>query len=268
LLSLYSGVSQLKKQSLEIRDLVYVHMNENSQYVISYGVDFAEFSQSLPRSLNNLLLLKHRFDEGEFNHHTMLEFVTREKIEKLAADKIYEYGDFCWIDFEETDGLDELSGQEIAELLFLGHQKQHLKMPFYNKLGNRYAYLSRYDGWFSKTYYRHLNDFYRMLGTAIVIKLGDLKPEKTLIGFRKKRTYPSINIDIILSLSKFMREGTVFSLRNLVQNRNRIEIPIWVIGDFDSMDDMFEEFEQMKREKCDARLIFEKRTKEWILVSP
>lgn len=258
----------MKKQNQEIRDLVYVHLNENGQYVISYGVEFVEFALSLPRSLNHLLLLKHKFDDGEVNRHTQLEYVTKDMIRKLAQDNIYGYGDFCWIDFEENEGLDELSGNEIAELLYLGHLKQHLKMPFYNKLGNRYVYLSRDDGWFNKTYYRHMNDFYRMLGQVISIKLADLKLEKTLIGLRKKRSYPPVNLDIILSLSKFMREGTVFSLRNAVQNRNRIEIPIWVIGDFDNMDDMFEEYNQMKTEKCDAKLVFEKRNREWTLVAP
>lgn len=255
----------MKKHNHEIRDLVYVHLNENGQYVISYGVEFSVFAQSISRSLNHLLLIKHQFDDGELNRHTLLEYVPRDSLRKLVEDNIYAYGDFCWVDFEEIDGLDELSGQEIAELLFLGHQKRHLKGPFYSKLGNRYVYLSRYDSWFNKTYYRQMNDFYRMLGNVISIKLEELKIEKTLIGIRKKRSYPPVNLDIILSLSKFMREGTVISLRNITQNRNRIEIPIWVIGDFDNMDDMMEEFDQMKREKCDAKLVLEKKTREWAL---
>jgi hypothetical protein len=261
------GGKQLKKNNQEIRDLVYVHLNETGQNVISYGVKFSEFAQSLPRQLNHLLLLKHRFDDAELNSHTMLQFVTKDKIGKLARDNIHSYGDFCWIDFEEEDGVDELSGQEIAELLYLGHLKQHLKMPFYNKLGNRYVYLSQDDGWFNKTYYRQLNDFYRMLGQILAMKLADLKIEKTIIGLRKKRSYPPVNMDILLSLSKFMREGTVFSLRNAYQTRNRIEIPIWVIGDFDNMDEMFDEFAQMKKERYDAKLVFEKKAKEWSLVA-
>ena len=41
------------------------------------------------------------------------------------------YGDFCWIDFEEEEALNELPSQAIAELLYLGHLKEHLKLPFY-----------------------------------------------------------------------------------------------------------------------------------------
>lgn len=257
----------MKKRNLEIRDLVYVHLNESSQYVLTYGIEFSEFVQSLPRSLNQLLLLKHRFDGGDFNRHTMLDYVTEDKIEKLAAENVYGNHDFCWVDFEEIDGVDELSGQEIAELLYLGHIKQHLRPPFYNRLGNRYVYLAHDDGWFNKTYYRNLNDFYRMLGNAITIKLAELKLEKILFGLRKKRSYPSISIDILLSLTNFMREGAVFSLQSAEHNRNRIEIPIWVIGDFDRMDDIFDEFERMKKEVCDAKLVFDKKTREWSLAS-
>lgn len=257
----------MKRNHQEIRDLVYFHLNDSGQYVISYGVEFAEFAQSLPRSLNHLLLLKHRFDDGEFNNHTQLDYVPRELLGKLAVDNVYSYGDFCWIDFEEIDGLDELTGTEIAELLYLGHLKRHLRVPFYNKLGNRYVYLSHDDGWFNKTYYRQINDFYRMLGEVLSLKLSEMKLEKTMMGLRKKRTYPPVGLDIILSLTKFMREGIVFSFRNIQQNRTRFEIPIWVIGDFDNMDDMFDEFAQMKQEKCDARLIFEKKTREWSLAT-
>lgn len=264
---LFGGKVILKKRNLEIRDLVYVHVNESSQYVISYGIEFSEFVQSLSRSLNNLLLLKHRFDDGDFNRHTMLEYVSKDKVKVLAEENVYGYRDFCWVDFEEKEGVDELSGQEIAELLYLGHIKQHLRPPFYNRLGNRYVYLAHDDGWFNKTYYRNINDFYRMLGNVIAIKLGELKLEKTLLGIRKKRTYPAISIDILLSLSKIMREGAVFSLQNAERNRTRLEIPIWVIGDFDSMDDMFDEFEMMNKEKCDAKLVFDKKTREWALVA-
>ena len=74
--------------------------------------------------------------------------------------------------------LNELTGQEIAELLYLGHQKQHLKLPFYNKLGNRFVYLAHDDGFFNKTYYRSFKDFFHFLSEAISDKLGELKARK------------------------------------------------------------------------------------------
>lgn len=255
----------MKKHHQDIQDLIYVHLNQTDQYVMSYGIEFAEFAAAFSGSLSHLLLLKHRFDDADFNMHTQLEYCPDERINKLAAEDVYSYGDFCWIDFIEEDVLNELTGQEIAELLYLGHQKQHLKLPFYNKLGNRFVYLAHDDGWFNKTYYRSFKDFFQVLSEVVAGKLGDLKLEKSILGFRKKRSYPQVNKEILLSLTPFIKEGICISLRDADHQRGRIEIPIWVIGDFANMDDMVEEYEQISSKPYHAKIIFDKKTKEWKL---
>lgn len=250
-----------------IRDVIYVHLNEKDRYVLSYGIEFKEFVQSLGDPINHLLLLKHRFDDGDFNMHTMLDYVPRKRVMKLAEEDVYGYGDFCWIDFEEMEGLDEIPGQVLAELLYLGHVKDPLKPPFYSYLGNSYAYLAHDDGWFNKTYYRDLNHFYTLLSQVIPIKLGSGKQEKSLLGLKRKKAYPSVDQHLLLSLKGFMSEGMVLSVKGIVQNRVRIELPMWVIGDFANMDDMYEEYEKASRKTCDAKLIFDKKSQEWKIKS-
>ena len=44
--------------------------------------------------------------------------------EAWSRDGVYNYGDFCWVDFDEMEGLNELPGQILAELLYLGHVKE------------------------------------------------------------------------------------------------------------------------------------------------
>lgn len=262
-----SEVSSLKRRNHAIRDLIYIHLNEQDQYVMTYGIEFAEFAQTLSDSINNLLLLKHRFEHGDFNTHTMFDYVSRDKLGRLVEEDVYGYGDFCWIDFEEEEAVNELPGQTIAELLYLGHVKEHLKPPFYNYLSNRYVYLAHDDGWFNRTYYRDLNDFYRMLGEVIPGKMGQMKVEKTLLGIKKKRTYPPITRDVLLSLKSLMKEGAVLSIKDIEQNRVRIEIPIWIIGDFANMDDMYDEYEAIVKEPCEAKIVFDKKTREWKIYS-
>lgn len=257
----------MKKNQPYSRDLVYVHLNDRDQYVLSYGIEFFEFSRALSDSFNHLLLLKHRYEDGEFNRHTLFEYVPEERIHKLRLENVSAYGDFCWIDFEEVEALNVLTGPEIAELLYLGHIKHHLKLPFYNQLGNRFAYLASEDGWFNKIYYRNFNDFFKMLGGVLAGKVAELLPEKTLLGIRKKKTYPFVSKEILKSLTPALKEGAVFSLRNSVQNRSRIEIPIWIIGDFSDMDDMYDEFKEASRSDCDGRLVYDKKGKEWSLLS-
>ncbi|WP_053361380.1 hypothetical protein [Bacillus sp. FJAT-27251] len=248
------------------RDLLYVHLNDRDQYVLSCGIEFFEFARSLPDSIHNLLLLKHQYDDGDFNRHTLLHYVPEDRVAKLVAENVAGYGDFCWMDFEEAEGLNVMAPHEIAEILYLGHTKHHLKLPFYNQLGNRFAYLAHDDGWFNKVYYRNLNDFFRMLGNVIPEKIATRKPEKNLLGIRKKRVYPSISREILKSLNPAFKEGAVFSIHNVEQNRNRLEVPIWVIGDFLNMDEMYEEFSQAGNGSPDGRLVFDKKQREWTLL--
>ncbi|HLO11767.1 MAG TPA: hypothetical protein VK190_05890 [Pseudoneobacillus sp.] len=255
----------MKKHHQDIRDLIYVHLNQTDQYVMSYGIEFDEFAAAFSGSLNHLLLLKHRFDDADFNMHTLLEYCPEDRINKLAGEDVYSYGDFCWIDFIEEEVLNELSGQELAELLYLGHQKHHLKLPFYNKLGNRFVYLAHDDGWFNKIYYRSFKDFFHLLSEVVAGKVGELKKEKSILGIRKKRIYPPVNKEILLSLTPFIKEGICISLRAADHQRGRLEIPIWVIGDFANMDDMYEEYENLSNKPYHAKLIFDKKTKEWKL---
>ncbi|WP_141433257.1 hypothetical protein [Bacillus sp. 03113] len=253
----------MKRKNQDIHEVIYVHLNEAEHYVLSYGIEFSEFYYSLSDSLNQLLLLEHSFDDGDFNVHTLLEFASKKKLKSLAEDDVYAYGNFCWIDFEELDGLNELPGQAIAELLYLGHLMDHLKPPFYNYLNNQFVYLAHDDGWYNKTYYRSLNDFHKMLGDVIAYKKSHLKLEKSLLGIKKKKQYPSVPIEVIVPLIEMMKEGIVISLQKIWQNRNRMEIPIWVLGDFSDMDNMYDEYEKVSNQQSDAKLIFDKKTREW-----
>ncbi|PAQ14778.1 hypothetical protein CD798_09370 [Bacillaceae bacterium SAOS 7] len=246
-----------------MKELIYVHLNTSHQYTISYGIDFIEFARSLPRELNHLLLLKHRFDGADFNMHSRFDFVETEDVSKLLKEPIAEYGDFCWMDFEEMDGLNELEGQEIAELLYLSHCKHHLRVPFYSKLDNRYVYLSHDDEWFNKTYYRNMSDFYFMLGRAISLKLGHFRSERSFFTLRKGTPFPPIPKEMIASFGDKMKEGMVISLAKTIQSRTRIDIPVWVVGDYINMDEMFDDYKVNFRNEPDGHFEFDKKAHEW-----
>lgn len=253
----------MKKSNHDIRDVIYIHLNEKERFVLSYGIEFKEFLYFLSESIPSILLLDHQFDDGEFHLHTMFEYVPKHKLAKLAKDDVYGYGNFSWIDFEEEEALDVLGGQTIAELLYLAHKRDHLRAPFYQQLNNQFAYIAHDDGWFNKTYYRNLDLFYQMLAGVISNKVHYIKSDKVLFGIKKKRVYQPLSDQTILYLKNYMKEGMVLSIQKIIQNRARLEIPIWVIGDFANMDSMYEDYEKKSRKNCDAKLIYDKKTKEW-----
>ncbi|MEK4027086.1 hypothetical protein MKZ02_00640 [Pseudobacillus sp. FSL P4-0506] len=246
-----------------MKELIYVHLNTAHQYAISYGIDFHDFVRSLSQELNHLLLLKHEYSEAGFNMHTRFNYVDAEEVKNLLKEPIAEYGDFCWLDFDDMEGLNELEGREIAELLYLGHCKHHLRVPFYSKLNNRYAYLSEEDEWFNKTYYRYLPDFYFMLGQAISFKLGYFRSEKSFFALRKGNSFPPVPKEMVASFTDKMKEGMVISLTKTVQSRTKVEVPVWVVGDYINMDEMFDEYVNCYKQPPDGHFEFDKKTREW-----
>lgn len=243
------------------RDIIYTHVNYPDHYVLSAGIEFKEFISSVPH-LSNLLLLRHQFEEGNYNPHTLFDYVDNETISKLANDDVNGYGDFCWIDFEDEEALNLLEGQEIAELLYLSHLKNHLRLPFYRKLNNQFAYLAHDDGWFNKTYYRSIEDFYRVLGCSITNKMSE-KGEKSILGRKRRKEFPVVPVEILYPFIENMKEGMVISLERAKYSRLQVEIPIWVIGDFYYMDEMQEEYLSLENRPVDGKIVYDRKLKEW-----
>lgn len=249
------------------RDIIYIHLQVSERFALLSGMSFREFGHSTALPLRNLLLLKHRYEEGEFNLNTLLEYVPEDRVREILKEDVDEYGDFCWLDFEEESGLDELDGQEIAELLFLGHSKNHLRPPFSRKLKNQYVYLAHDDGWFNKLYYRTLDSYFHLIGNLLPLKLESLKMERTWLGFRKKSEIPKVPEEILASLTPLMTEGLIISFTKAQQTRQKIEIPGWVIGDYINMDDMMEGYKEISTDHHPhIQISYHRKTKEWSII--
>lgn len=250
----------------ETKELLYLHLHVAERFVLSSGITFQEFQWSLEKPLQNILLLKHQYEDAHYNRNTLLEFVYQEDVNKLVKSHVDRTGDFCWIDFQDEAGLNELGGQELAELLYLGHCKYQLRPPFYRLLNNEYAYMNLDNGSFNKVFYRSLENFYSMIANAIPLKMHSLKIEKTWFGTRKRSEYAPVPVEILKRISTLMVEGIVISFEKTVQTRNRLEIPIWMIGDYINLDDIVDHYKAYNGNEPDAKLIYTRKTKEWSLV--
>ncbi|WP_041085993.1 hypothetical protein [Jeotgalibacillus soli] len=242
---------------------LYIHINSTQDYVMSYGIEFKEFYFALSERVDHLLLLKHQYEDSSFNMHTYLEYVERDEIKNLVKDDVSSYGDFCWIDFEDEAGLNEMTGQEIAEILYLSHMKHHLRMPFYRKLNNRFVYLSTEDGRMNRTYYREWEDFFHMMGVSLPLKWSAHRSGKGLIIWKKEKALPPIPKKVIMSISQLMKEGVIISLQHASNAKGKVEIPVWVVGDYGNMDDLQEDFKAKVKKEPAAWFIFDRKLKEW-----
>ena len=192
----------------DVSEVLYFHLNHSDHFVLSYGYSFPEFYKSVTKPIQNILLLKQSTDEGELHLHTLLQYVTEENMEGFINRGSYKNGSLCWIDFDELSNLDLVEGQELAELLYLGHLKKHLKIPFYQTLNNQYVYLSDEESMFVKTFYKDLMSFYNMVSNLIPFKLRQIKVPKSWFPFSEE-TYISTN-----------RRGSTKNIGKRIQRRD------------------------------------------------
>ncbi|WAA12552.1 hypothetical protein [Fervidibacillus halotolerans] len=241
--------------------IIYLLVNRHERYVVSHGISFQDFIWNLNTPPLHILLLSNRFNESEYHLHTQLDYVSSEQLPNLLKKEISALGDFCWVDFEDVFDLDELDGQELAELLYLGHMKRHLVPPFYQKLNNRFAYLTNNDGWMNKIYFRNWNDFYNCLGRFIPYKMKDVKWDGLFSPFRKKKEYPVVEKVILQQLNTLMTEGFVISFQSVSQSRNQLALPFFTVGDFYDMEEMLESYRSQSKPK--GYFLYDKKAKMW-----
>lgn len=250
-------------RNVDLKDIIYLFVNTVDHNTITSGISLRAFINALPNPPANLLLLKYQFEEAEVHLATQLSYVSLEQLNKLISSERHSHSEYCWIDFEDLFNLDTIEGQELAELLYLGHLKKHLKLPFYQTLNNRFVYLTDNDSWMNKVFYRNWQDFYIILSSVLSNKLSEMKLDKSIVGFWKKKNYPPIDTALLRQLNPLLTEGIVISYANINQTRGQIEIPIWIVGDFFNMDEMADVYEERSKNKPDGLLIFDKKLKSW-----
>ena len=143
---------------------------------------------------------------------------------------------------------------EIAELLYLGHMFKPVNNPFFDKIQNRFAYLVHDDGWFCRLYCREYTDFQEIIANKIV---GEVSTSK------RRKIYP-ISEEIKQQLMNIAENGLLIDFNNMLRFSNSIEIPIYSIGKFLDMDEMYNDLQRhTSRATYSAALIH--KNKKWII---
>lgn len=136
------------------RTQIYLKANLSKNEFICSGIEFKEFVRFLSFPIENIILLKTDYPGNAYAHcFELLE--GRASIEALTKENIYNYGDFCFVDYETAGIVAQLNDGEIAELLFTAHMFRPLKFTFFEKLNNRFIYLAHDDGFYCKLFMRN-----------------------------------------------------------------------------------------------------------------
>lgn len=209
------------------RNMIYVFENSLSKRFMYYGIEFHEWIRCINRHLD-ILLLQSEFTDGTRHQGTRLTYVPNDDMPKLLSDDIYHYGDFAWVDLNSVYSLDSLTPMELAELLYLAHTWKPLNSPFLFKIDNRFAYLAHDDGWLAHLYCRERNDFATLMSKVIPLKLKALH----------RVDVPDVSGSTLDGILSLMEQGLLIDFANVEQGANLLNIPMYVVGQFDDMDDL------------------------------
>lgn len=209
---------------------IYIHLDTTSNTVLTQGITAGDFQRGIVHQPKNILLLNPSSDAGEFENHTTMKIIRGQAdinqfFQSLAKNRLILENK--WIDFTDLAMLKELTPLEISELLYFGHMKTHLYSPFFYKLQNNFVYFDL-DGGLNRTYYRYLDEFYRILAVKLThITLEKLNDRRSF--FRKAQPVGKINSDLLKSLKEVMKEGILFSFEHAMTQNNEFRVPIFFV---------------------------------------
>ncbi|GAF39445.1 hypothetical protein FC83_GL000598 [Agrilactobacillus composti DSM 18527 = JCM 14202] len=204
---------------------LYVHLETVTNMILSYGISMGDFVNSFKHVPEHLMLLSPVDPDEMIDPHTGFNVISgRENVlGYLLNPKIHGKK---WIDYKHTLYLDEVTPLEVSELLYLGHAYTHLSSPFYYKLANRYVYLQVPNG-NVKTYYRHLDDFYRVLSNAIVRCFEQHHFEQNFLFRRNTTNFVPLDQGTIQTLHQLLIDGVLFNFMAAKRDGGFFQVPLY-----------------------------------------
>jgi len=234
---------------------IYIHMNEADQFVLFSGLTMHQFVQCAG-PLQNLLLLKHEYDDSSFNMHTQLEFVPDEEVHSFTKEFMDNPTDIRWIDFADELRLNMLTPQEQAELLYIGHKKEPIRSPFYHQLQNHFVYLSNEEDSMTKIYFRELNDSLRLV-VNILNQVVREKERGTAFWRRKqKEVYPELTMEQLHAHKSLMKEGILLSLYKIEKSIASYMLEIRSLPDTVFADEIWDDLTAVVKQTPDETIRF------------
>jgi hypothetical protein len=205
--------------------VLYVHLETVSNLTVSYGMNADDFLAGIPDMPHHLLLLTPVNSQEIVDPHTGFNVISGvEDVERYLRDT--KITPKKWIDYQHTLYLDQITPQEVAEMLYLGHAYNHLTPPFYYKLGNQYVYLDRPDGT-QKIYYRNLDQFFVSLDHAIARHIREREVEQRFWRMLRNDTVAPLPDHLWVTLRPFLIDGVLFSFDEIRMHQKDYQIPLY-----------------------------------------
>jgi len=214
---------------------LYVKLSPERNEAVFFGIEFADFIKCTLIPIENILLLRSSYTSDKQCHNfELLEGET--EISKLPIEDIYNYGDFCFVDYANTASINQLTKEQVAELLYLANLSEPLSSPFFDVLQNNYVYLSHDDGWYCKLYCKE-----RQALTSIL-------PNKLLKSLQNSLCNKMSSLPDGLSekISELSTHGLFIQLDIANKKNKTATIKLYNAGEYENENILFDNIEHVK----------------------
>ncbi|WP_125705770.1 hypothetical protein [Lacticaseibacillus daqingensis] len=204
--------------------MIYVHYEPLAHLFLTAGLSASDVLAASKAPFRHLLLLPPVSDTAFIDPHTGFneisgaEAVTAFLRSKQARDR-------AWLDYKHGSYLRELTPNEIAELLYLGHAKTHIQPPYYYKLQNQVVYLPLANDMVT-LYVRKLDLFSQTLSAAIVRHLRLAANDQPFWLRLRQLHVPAVPNAVIAALYPEFEEGLMLDFSRGVFSRDQVKIPL------------------------------------------
>ncbi|MCD2255963.1 hypothetical protein ACNAN0_09885 [Agrilactobacillus fermenti] len=204
---------------------LYIHLETVTNMILSYGISMNDFVDAFKQVPEHLLLLSDVDENEMIDPHTGFNVISgREDILRyLLNPKISRKK---WIDYKHTLYLDEITPFEVSELLYLGHAYTHLSSPFYYKLANQYVYLELPNE-MTKVYYRHLEDFHRVLSNTITRYFEAHNFQANFLFKRHVIHYVNLDNQTLNAIHELLVDGVLFDFTAAFRQDDQLIVPLF-----------------------------------------
>jgi len=219
-----------------LHDMVYFNTIEKDSVGVTSGILFTEFLDAIISKPRNILILTEDYTGIKHDTHTQCAYLAyKDAIELYNKDYVKVYSDFVWTEFDKQDSLKTLTREEIAELYYLRKKWEPINKYYFEKIKNKYFYLSHDDAHSCKVWYKDINDFYSMLGRAVCNKIS-LMYDLVLKPFGE---------ELVQKINALNDWGVYLSLRKIsIDKDNSVLIPVYCMEKAPSIDSMYDKVDR------------------------
>ena len=220
---------------MKLRDFYYTVCDFEKNEVFAYGATFLDFMKFIRDKPENILLLKASCGDAKWMDDIRLYYIDSDNIENLINDDIYSYGDFCWVDYDDFSKIENISKNELAELLYLGHMFQPLHEANMKWLNNKYIYTAHDDDFYSRVFMEDINRYKSVMHGKILDALKG-----------KKKHIEPLPEDMMDYIFKHSGDGILFDFQDISFYDGKTSLNIYKLGKNYNYDEIYDVLKRKK----------------------